>query len=295
MFSPSKGLIKTLRLAGVTVCLLIIFASAASAELVLNSPLQITHSLTVQPIIVSNDNGSNTAAFMGNASQEAGIKQNIGLIWGQAGIQVNWLTPNFWNNTFANFGTVASPATRPLSEFNSILTAGQTAGVSAPSNLLSMYFINIVPGFPEAGAPNPLSPLGAEGLATVDGPGSTIRIGASLPGAVLMGDPLGRQLAAKVIAHEIGHNLGLLHIDEAANLMLNSDPTPAQNGINARLNAGQILAARSSQFVTAVPEPSSAMLIIWLAVVGIMLRRRRIFQFRAVLAASRDELAEVLV
>ncbi len=229
--------------------------TTASADLITNLPMPVTHRVTLQPIIVSNDNGSNTATFMGSATQEAGIKQYIDVIWGQAGIDVNWQAPNIWSNSFANVGTVAPPATRPTSEFEPILAAGQLAGVAGPADLLSMYFIRIVPGFPLPGDPNPLSPLGVEGLADVDGPGSTIRVGASIPGAVLMGDPLGQQLAAKVIAHEIGHNLGLLHISEAGNLMLDSDPTPPQNGINALLNAGQIQVARSSRFVTAVPEP----------------------------------------
>ncbi len=246
--------------------------SAVFGELITNLPQPVTLRLTVQPIIVSNGDGSNTATFMGNASQEAGIKSSIDFIWRQAGIEVNWLAPNLWSNSFANVGNVAPPATRPSSDFAPILTAGQGAGVAAPANLLSMYFMRIVPGFPLPGDPNPLSPLGAEGLAAVDGPGSTIRIGSSLPGAVLMGDPLGQQLAAKVIAHEIGHNFGLLHNGELANLMLDADPTPPQNGINARLNAGQILVARSSQFVTAVPEPS--LFVVLGPLVGVFSLRR---------------------
>lgn len=254
---------------------LLAYPGIASAELIVNSGAPIDLRLTVQPIIVSNSDNTNMATFMGTAAQEAAIKLNVDRIWGQAGINVHWLTPNHWNSTFANIGTVPLPGTRPASEYEQILSQGQAAGVSAPTNILSMYFIDVVPGFPVAGAPDPQSRYGGEGLATVSGPGSTIRFGDLLPGAIFMGDPLGEQFAAKLLAHEIGHNLGLLHLNEAANLMLAADPTPPEIGINARLNAGQILTVRESdQFLTAVPEPSSIAIGYLIGLVALIRQRR---------------------
>ena len=71
-----------------------------SAALVVNPTVPITHHLTVQPIVVSDDDGTDTATFFGTVTQQSEIEGFIDTIWGQAGIDVDFLTPNSWNNTF---------------------------------------------------------------------------------------------------------------------------------------------------------------------------------------------------
>ena len=114
------------------------------------------------------------------------------------------------------------------------------------------------------------SQLTANGLSQNPGSGSTIHIGDNLPGAFVMGEPLGQHIAA-TIAHEIGHSLGLYHITETENLMLKMGTLQP---VSAKLNSSQINIALSSQFVTAVPEPGS-LLACGLVVAAVAMRRRK--------------------
>ena len=136
-------------------------------------------------------------------------------IWSQAGIDVDWLMPNDWSDTFANFGTPPFPLPdmkRPKGDLNLIRSDG-LAGVISPDPLtLNMFFVQISPGHAQASA------FSVTGLAQEIAPGSgftsptsTMFVGANLPGAVSGGQPIGNQVTAKVIAHEIGHNLGFGH------------------------------------------------------------------------------------
>lgn len=229
------------------------------AELITNAPMPIQYQVTVNPVIVSNTDGSNTAEFFGSAAQEAEIIGFINTIWAQAGIEVVWQTPEFWNDTFVNVGS-NPPNTRPTSDLNTIVNMADTGGISDPDpNIINLFFVEIAAGFAET------SENTANGLAFVGGNGITQHVGDNLPGF-----PGGREVVASVVAHEIGHNLGLSHIVEAENLM-QSGGSPMQG---ERLNAAQILTARSSSFAAPVPEPGSLSILIVISV-GLVSRRRR--------------------
>jgi len=221
---------------------------SASAALVVNPAQAITQLVTVQPIVVSDNGGANTAEFFGNAAQQLSIESLIDTIWAQAGIDVSFLAATSYNNTFANQGN-SNP--RPTSDLNTIVNDADVAGVTnANPNIINIFFVNVAAGF------TTLSENSAAGLAFVGGNGITQYIGSNLLG--FLG---GREVIASVVAHEIGHNLGLPHITEAFNLMQaggSADPGEILNG-------SQITTALNSNLstpVTAVPLPSAIILLI---------------------------------
>jgi len=167
---------------------------------------QIRETVTVQPIIAANDNGSNQAEFFGTEDEERLIKRYINDIYYQARIEVNWLAPNNWDNTFANVGNTE---TRPFDDAFEIFDLGDRDGVAnSNSTNLNMFFIEIVPGGSN------LAENTTNGLSLDGDNGVTFQVGDLLPGF-----DEGRKAIARVAAHELAHNLGLDHVSSPANLM----------------------------------------------------------------------------
>jgi Ca2+-binding RTX toxin-like protein len=160
----------------------------------------------VRPIVVSNNNGSNTATFFGDAATEVEIKERVDDIFAQAKVDIVWQADVSYNNTFANQGTAT---TRPRSDLNTIVDNGDAAGVgSSNSNVMDAYFVQRAAGFGTVGDNS------ANGLAFVGASGTTIHVGDNL----LTFDD-GLNVIARVVAHELAHNLGLDHVSASANLM----------------------------------------------------------------------------
>ena len=161
----------------------------------------------VQPIIVSDDDGSNESLGFGTALEAADIENRIDDIWAQASIDIEFLETRFVQSTFINSGN--GTGERTTNDLFEIINLGDDAGVgNADPLVIDLYFVERVPGFPLT------TPFTSNGLAFVGAPGTAIFNGEELPTF-----DEGRAVIASVTAHEIGHNLGLEHIVEPFNLM----------------------------------------------------------------------------
>ncbi|MEM9413345.1 MAG: zinc-dependent metalloprotease family protein, partial [Planctomycetota bacterium] len=94
--------------------------------------------------------------------------------------------------------------------------------------VIDMYFVEIVPGFDDIGENF------VNGLAFISAPGVAVHIG----NQILSFDQ-GPEIVARVVAHEIGHNLGLLHVGTEDKLM-------EENGRGENLTQPQINQAQNS-------------------------------------------------
>jgi hypothetical protein len=175
----------------------------------------------IQPIIAANSDGSNIAEFFGNAQQEADIKAQVDQIFSQADIEVQFLPAKRINDSAINVGT--EPNVRPRGDLGKLVSSGDIQGVGNPdSRVVDAYFVERTPGF-EMGAEN-----SSAGLAFIGRSGLAVHVGDNL-----VNSSIGRELVARVVSHEIAHNLGLRHTDQKGNLM--TDQLGATN-----LNRGQI-------------------------------------------------------
>ena len=202
------------------------FADGVRTADELRNNTQPQETVIVQPVIASNADGSNTAEFFGNDQQEQEIKNRIDLIFAQANIDVEFLPARTINNTFVNVGDGGN---RPTSDLRRIVDGGDDTGVgSSDSRVVDLYFVETVPGFGNT------SENVGNGLAFVGTSGIAVHVGDNL-----VNSDNGRAVVARVTAHEIAHNLGLLHVPGDVNLL-------AEEGTSTLLTPTQIDQALSS-------------------------------------------------
>ena len=165
--------------------------------------------IIVQPIIAANSDGSNVAEFFGNAQQEAEIVSLINQTFAQASIEVQFLPAKRVNDDFINVGN--GSGRRISGDLGRIVSTGDAQGLGdADSRVIDAYFVERVPNF------ETVSENAANGLAFVGRSGLAVHVGDNL-----VDSSSGRELIARVVAHEVAHNLGLSHTEMAGNLLAN--------------------------------------------------------------------------
>jgi hypothetical protein len=203
---------------------------ASYAALIVDPARPITHRVNVQLIQTALSDGTSPATVFGNSTQRAAIEAAVDSVWAQAGIDIAFLpTITRYNDTIAYQGNGAS---RPSNDLNTIVSRASLAGVmNNDSSVINMFFVNVVPGFGPAGenSANGIGSIGNDGIA-------------QFVGDNLLTYQAGREVIAGVVAHEIGHNLGLKHVGSGqANLM-------SPQGTTAQLTAAQISAVFQTVF-----------------------------------------------
>ena len=236
----------------VVVAFVFFLSAAVEAALVTNSPMPITQRVSVNVIAVQNSDGSQPAPLFGTPSQQTSIFDLVDSVWAQAGIDIDFTLDTVYMNDFANFGTLGNNDPRPDTDLGQILT---NASSVRKADALDLFMVNIVPFFDQS-ANNQ-----ANGLARVGDDGMAMWVGPSLPTG-----PSGRDVAASVLAHEIGHNLGLFHtVTNDPSLYDNLMYPGTSSNPGDRLNSSQITTARATAInlgvATAVPEPNAFLLL----------------------------------
>jgi hypothetical protein len=235
----------------------LLLSASAQAALIVNSPMPITDVLWVNPIIVSDDSGGDTATFMGAA--EAAIKGMVDTIWAQAGIDVQWLTAQTFKSTETLNGGITSGGPRPSTDLSTDPggqdheTLGEAVRIAGAIN---MFFVNVAAGhfFYERNA------IVSAGLA--ERPGDDISM---FVGTGLFDIDSGDEIIAHVISHEIGHNLSLRHPEMTPpnnmSIPFNLMNADSNTNFGQQLNSAQIAAAlasgRSRELLVAIPEANA--------------------------------------
>lgn len=215
----------------------------ARAALIVNASRTLTDRINVNMIAVADSDGSDsTAGALGTSAQREQVFSLVDDIFAQAGVDVSFtMRPGTYNNSFARTGQTGNNNPRPSTDLRDLYQTAAAAGgvLSTNTNTINLFLVSIVPGFSQLGA------NASAGIATLGGNGIAYYGGANLSTFAA-----GREVLAGVLAHEIGHNLGLSHNTTAENLMQSG----GDGAKGQRLSAAQITTVLSSRFTVPLPQ-----------------------------------------
>ena len=171
------------------------FAGPADAANISSPAVPISQTLTVQPIIVCDNAGANCAPNSGLAAYET----MANAIYDQAGVGIAFAPPAYYDNSAYLSPHVDTTAITVFDTAHDLVRlAGH--GQSTSPNTLNLWLVDNLVSTTN-GAPNG---TGLYGYGLIGGNGAII---ATAP------DTHGRVAAVDTVAHELGHNLGLSHVD----------------------------------------------------------------------------------
>jgi len=237
-------------------------ANTAAAALLMLAGSVYAGTITIQPIQIRDDSGSNPANSAREVFEAAGDK-----IWAQAGIDLNFLSWTVYDESdFLNLSVLTGM------EFSTLIANPGTYGGSSDSLVLNMWFVDVLDN--DSGFYGVTEFLGGRNIAI------------AWDAVAAFNSGLGR---LDTIAHEIGHSLGLDHrADNASDYLMTSgayrsapgtlgDITPDGLALDL-LSSTEIATAQRSQFnVVVVPLPPAAWMgIVGLGLLGFRSRRHRI-------------------
>ena len=193
----------------------ICWPAVSFAALTVDPARPITHRVNVQIIETALSDGSSPATVFGNATQRASIEAAIDSVWRRPAS--TWPSCRRLPASTTRLRIKATAPSRPTNDLNTIVSRGSLAGVmNSDPSVINMFFVNVVPGFGPAGenSANGIGSIGNDGIA-------------QFVGDNLLTFQGGREVIAGVVAHEIGHNLGLKHLGNGQSNLMSPQGTTA--------------------------------------------------------------------
>jgi hypothetical protein len=191
-------------IAATVVLTYLLLNAPARAAALLNPAVPVTTILTVQPIVVCQGSGTVSSTPGTGCAPSSGLgayETYTNAIYDQAGIGVSFAPPEYLDNSaYLNPQVGTTSAALFDTAHNLVDLPGN--GQSTHPDTLNMYLVDNLISTTN-GKPNG---AGIYGYGLIGGNGAII---ATAPNS------LGRQAALDTMAHELGHNLGLTHVDQA--------------------------------------------------------------------------------